>query len=606
MDNTTTTDTPATGFNQANAIVFPIFAALAIVIIYMPACDFFRKRNFAMCSMIAAVTLMNLYCFINAIIWRNDDFDTWWDGQGLCDIEVNTRYQLSVVLMTSMACFIKSLADVFNQDSYSFMDSSATKRRKLIVDIFFVWGVPVFQVAIHYIATSGRYNILPIWGCADSLDYSWPFLVFYWIPNPIFCLLSGYYAIRMLIGLHQHRSNISSTLASSGSGMSTRYFVKLSIIACSLLVIWIPCESYWLYRQVPIPLHSYDWQSLHDPVSWNPILFVHSSEEPFLQYNGWASVALSVMIFSYFGFNDDATDKYRSWLVNCGLGKIWPSLKVPRTQRRRQGSTASSNISSHFDLVSKAMHYFTPSRKNSGVPSSTGPSEATHSRKGSSATVDHMSLAQITTNRNTPTPDSFGTSPLQDHDTIRSVSPLTPEPAFIRSPLPLDTISETTAAVDWSKRRNFLSSFRTHINLPFPIHSRFTPHRSSPTTQVQREHLNPIILPNIDLEAQYPRSSAHPGLRIPLPSPVSTRSTVSTNIWSDGTAIATPTSSKHIPETVGEYPSSPKMGTRAYRERERRERDLEAVMEEDRGRATEDGVVVQRIIERRESSVERV
>jgi hypothetical protein len=91
-----------------------------------------------------------------------------------------------------------------------------------------------------------------------------------------------------------------------------------------------------------------------------------------MQYNGCPTVALSIMIFSYFGFNNDAIDKYRRWLVKCGLGQIWPSLKEPRFQRRRQGSTAGSNLSGHFDLVSKAMHYFTPSRKSSNVA---GPSE---------------------------------------------------------------------------------------------------------------------------------------------------------------------------------------------------------------------------------------
>lgn len=218
------------------------------------------------------------------------------------------------------------------------------------------------------------------------------------------------------------------------------------------------------------------------------------------------------------------------------------------------------------------------------------------------ATVEHMSLAPINSNRNAPTPDSFATSALQDHDADRPVSPLTAEPALICSHSPSRTVSETATAHDWSKRRNFLSSFRTHFNLPFP----FTSHHPSPTTQVQRGCLNPVMLPHIDLEAQFPKSSAHPGMRIPLPSPISTHSTVSTNIWSDGTAIATSAPPKHIPEPVGEYPSIPKMGTRAYRERERRERDLEAVLEEDQGRAAEDGVVVQRIIERRESSVKGI
>jgi hypothetical protein len=61
----------------------------------------------------------------------------------------------------------------------------------------------------------------------------------------------------MLIGLRQHRSNISSTLASNGFGMSTRYFVKLSVIACSLLVIWIPCEGIgFTYRLLSHFIHT--------------------------------------------------------------------------------------------------------------------------------------------------------------------------------------------------------------------------------------------------------------------------------------------------------------------------------------------------------------
>lgn len=46
------------------------------------------------------------------------------------------------------------------------------------------------------------------------------------------------------------------------------------------------------------------------------------------------------------------------------------------------------------------------------------------------------------------------------------------------------------------------------------------------------------------------------------------------------------------------------MGTRAYRERKRREMELEAV-EEERGRAVEEeGVVIEKKVERRESSAE--
>ena len=76
-------------------------------------------------------------------------------------------------------------------------------------------------------------------------------------------------------------------------------------------------------------------------------------------------------MFLFFGFNDEAIDTYRGWLVKLGFAKIWPSLREPRLPpglRERSGSSSSgSTFSSHFDLVGKAMkHFDTESRKDSG------------------------------------------------------------------------------------------------------------------------------------------------------------------------------------------------------------------------------------------------
>jgi hypothetical protein len=54
--------------NGANAIIMPIFIAITMVVIYPPARDFYGKRNFVACSMIASVTFLNLYQFLNAVI----------------------------------------------------------------------------------------------------------------------------------------------------------------------------------------------------------------------------------------------------------------------------------------------------------------------------------------------------------------------------------------------------------------------------------------------------------------------------------------------------------------------------------------------------------
>jgi hypothetical protein len=91
-------------------------------------------------------------------------------------------------------------------------------------------------------------------------------------------------------------------------------------------------------------------------------------------------------------------------------------------------------------------------------------------------------------------------------------------------------------------RRNIFSCFRTHLNIPFPL---FTPSFTS-----TEGHNNPTLTQNFNVEKGGTSSDTH----------FITGSTVSTAIWS-GT-----------PDEEKVDPLSPKLGTRAYRERERREK----------------------------------
>jgi pheromone a factor receptor len=139
--------------------------------------------------------------------------------------------------------------------------------------------------------------------------------------------------------------------------MAPKKFMKMIMISFSLLCIYLPVQCAFFTRSVPPELTSYSWSGIHNPASWDPILFVHTSDYSLRQYYGWSSVAWNFTIFLFFGFNEEAVDTYRGWMVKCGLGKIWPSLKEPR-QSRRPGSPTRTSMSSHLDLVGKAMHYF--------------------------------------------------------------------------------------------------------------------------------------------------------------------------------------------------------------------------------------------------------
>lgn len=184
--------------NPANAVALPLFAALALLITYLPLRSFYRVKNIAACSMMVVIIIINLMVLINGIIWPSDDWTKWWIGYGLCDVEVVLRFPITMALATSLCCLTKGLADALDTEHAVFNPSKAQRRRKVVGDVLFCWGVPVMMMALHYVVQAGRYMIIPVWGCADQLDNSWPMLVIIIMWCPIFTVLNVYYAGKLL------------------------------------------------------------------------------------------------------------------------------------------------------------------------------------------------------------------------------------------------------------------------------------------------------------------------------------------------------------------------------------------------------------------------
>lgn len=177
-----------------NAVMLPTFAFLAIVVTYLPLSAFYSMNVFAPCMIVIVLDLTNFMSFINAIIWPNDNWDSWWAGYGLCDIEGTLRYPVTLAFACALCCFSKSMAEALDIDKASLYQSLAMKRRKLLSDALFCCAAPVLQLALHYVVQSGRYGIVPVFGCADQIDNSWPTIVILVLPAPIFTLLNTYYA----------------------------------------------------------------------------------------------------------------------------------------------------------------------------------------------------------------------------------------------------------------------------------------------------------------------------------------------------------------------------------------------------------------------------
>ncbi|KAE8449135.1 hypothetical protein EG329_008519 [Mollisiaceae sp. DMI_Dod_QoI] len=545
-----------------NAVALPFFALLGIFVTYLPLRSFWAHSNVPTVSIVIATNIINLITFLNAIIWSNDDWASWWPGYGLCDVEALLRYPITIALASSLCGLSKGLADCLDTDNARVHQTAAMRRRKLVLDILFCWGIPVLQMALHYVIQAGRFQIYPVFGCSDVIDNSWPTIVIIMIWCPIFTFVNMYYAVLLLIRLRKHRRTISSALTTTGSGFAARKYLKLIIITLSLIVIYLPTQLLFFFEQLPTQLVSYSWSRIHDPISWNPIEYLHTGDASSVQYHSWSGVATAFLLFVYFGFNDDAVDTYRSWMVVFGFAHIWPSLKHSREMRRemdRRGSSSTRvSLSSSLDIVGKVMKYFDEDARKGSTGGTTmvdRNSEGTTSRKGLHGTL--TGLTRIPTGpdnlrKKATSPDSSTVPSSYMSDIISPAPPIFAEPVY-----PIEPLQLSEPDVPTSHRRNFFPTFRTHLNVPFP----FFGHRSATSSQVHTGTQTQVQ----DLEAQ--NLSAYPTRTSSMP-----RVSHQHHCANQHLEQPVPMSIDEVDdEDIDIDPHAPKMGTRAYREREKRE-----------------------------------
>lgn len=142
---------PVDTTDHINAVVLPTCALIAIFLTYLPFKSFYRNQNFPAANIVVLVTLQNIFVFVNAIIWSDGDWTTWWNGVGLCDVQGVLTIPTTTAVASSFAAFTRTLSNAIDVDSHSFVDTPAARKRALVVDILICWSVPVLQMALNYV-----------------------------------------------------------------------------------------------------------------------------------------------------------------------------------------------------------------------------------------------------------------------------------------------------------------------------------------------------------------------------------------------------------------------------------------------------------------------
>lgn len=181
-----------------NAVAIPILSTLSILVSLVPAALHWKNRNFPATCLIGWFLVLNLFNIINAIVWPNDDVESWFSGAGLCDVEVKVMIASYVAVPGDLLGIFRGLASVLDTNRASLVPSKKQRWQNHFIDILFCVIVPIIAMITHIIYQANRYMLFAISGCVNSFDESWVSFVLSFMWPPIVCLIGGYYCGKLV------------------------------------------------------------------------------------------------------------------------------------------------------------------------------------------------------------------------------------------------------------------------------------------------------------------------------------------------------------------------------------------------------------------------
>lgn len=176
------------------AVALPILAFPSWILCISPMFWHLSQRNIAAGSLIFWLILLNFFNSINPLIWPRDNLEEWYNGAGLCDIEVRIQVGASVALAACTAVIARRLANVMDTRNIIVAPSKRSVLVEKILEIGFCWVYPAILMITYYIVQPFRYYIFGISGCTAAFDSSWPSLAIVWVWGCLTTLVAAFYS----------------------------------------------------------------------------------------------------------------------------------------------------------------------------------------------------------------------------------------------------------------------------------------------------------------------------------------------------------------------------------------------------------------------------
>lgn len=170
---------------QVNLFFRVFLGIVSLFITWIPGRLLYRNGEFAGMMLCALAMTLNFFTIINALIWRNDDVETWYAGYGWCDLQAYILFPLHTAFNNSLLEVMRGLAAKCAIDRVTSL-TSGEKQRQRIISALVIFAIPIIQLILTYPLAVGRYNVSTLVGCGVYYMPNWLFLIFFVIPTPMF------------------------------------------------------------------------------------------------------------------------------------------------------------------------------------------------------------------------------------------------------------------------------------------------------------------------------------------------------------------------------------------------------------------------------------
>ncbi|KAL4870376.1 hypothetical protein BDV12DRAFT_61134 [Aspergillus spectabilis] len=352
---------------SGQAVAMQTLSFIAIAATASPLALHWKNRNFPAAMLMGWFIVLNIFNIMNAFIWPTDDIENWWDGQGLCDIEVKVLIGSYVAVPGSLVCIFRSLAIVMDTSRATLVPSKRQRWQNRAMEILFCVLVPLIAAVMHIVYQGNRYFIFAVSGCVTSLDESWVSLALGYIWPLVICFIATYYCL-VLFRLRRYRNQFNEIVRSANSGFNKLRFLRLFLLSFLMLLALTPIQGYLVYMQLKmsLPWHSYSWSFLHGP-TWSTIMKVPTNGVVY--FDRWIPIAAGFVSFIFFGCGKDASRMYRSVLQRVGLGSFFGPVQTTSTGSFPRNTSGSSGSRANLLQGSKSKEAQNDTHRSSSTTS---------------------------------------------------------------------------------------------------------------------------------------------------------------------------------------------------------------------------------------------